>query len=72
MGKEEKDVRCSEDGWVVKQEVRGLGWSMVGVGREVNSALEEIRTAQETADPSLPLAGAALPHLFLAVCPTWS
>lgn len=65
-------MRCSEDGWVVKQEVRRQGWSMAGVGQEVNPALEKIRTAQETADPSLPWVGAALPHLFLAACPTWS
>lgn len=65
-------MRCSEDGWVVKQEVRELEWSKGGVGQEVDSALEKIRTAEETPDPSLPLAGAALPHLFLAVCPTWS
>lgn len=61
-------MRSSEDGWVVKQELGRQGWSMEGVGWEVNSESEEIRMALETADPSLPQAGAAPPHLFLAVC----
>ena len=65
-------MRSSGDGWVPKQEVRRQGWGMEGVGWEVNSESEKIRTARETANPSLPQAGAALPHLFLAVCLTWS
>lgn len=45
---------------------------MEEVGQEVNSDSEKIRMALETADPSLPWAEAALPHLFLAVYLTWS
>lgn len=34
-------MKCSGDGWVLKQEVRRRGWSMARGGREVNSALEK-------------------------------
>lgn len=43
-------MRSSEDGWVAKQEVRRQGWDMEQVSREVNSELEKIRMALETAD----------------------
>lgn len=65
-------MRSSVEGWVVKQEARQQGWGMEQIGWEVNSESENIRTALETANPSLPRAGAALPHLFLAGCLAWS